>query len=341
MVSFPEAVRAALAQEMGRDGSVFVYGEGINDPNGFFGTTAGLRDDFGDSRCFDVPNSEETLVGFGLGAALGGLRPVFVNLRIEFLLLGMNQIVNHVAKWGAMHGRTLPIPLTIRAMVGRGWGQGAQHSGSYAAMLAHVPGLQVVIPSGPAEGAGLLVAAIRGDRPTILIEPKAVFETEAVMPEFIQPLPIGGALVRRDGADFSLIAVGDGVHLGLRVADALYEQQGIEVEVVDVCSFAPLDDETIRRSARRTGRVGVLDIGWAPFGLAGEIARVLLQDATVALRAPLVSWAPVGHAPAGCFAESKHYPTEEHLSTAIRQALGRAPMPSRVSQGPVTPSSLP
>jgi len=142
---------------MARDPSVFAYGEGINDPGGFFGTTAGLQAEFGGDRCFDVPNCEETLVGFGLGAALGGLRPVFVNLRIEFLLLAMNQIVNHVAKWPAMHGHAPAIPLTIRAMVGRGWGQGAQHSGSYAAMLAHVPGLRVAVASGPLEAAGLLV----------------------------------------------------------------------------------------------------------------------------------------------------------------------------------------
>jgi len=318
MQSFAEAVRAAMAQEMARDASVFAYGEGINDPSGFFGTTVGLQAEFGGERCFDVPNCEETLVGFGLGAALGGLRPVFVNLRIEFLLLAMNQIVNHVAKWSAMHGRTPAIPLTIRAMVGRGWGQGAQHSGSYAAMLAHVPGLRVVVASGPLEAAGLLVSAVRADKPTVLIEPKAVFETVAPVTEAISPVPIGRAFVRRRGLDFTLISVGDAVGTCLRVADLLRER-GTDVEVVDACSFSPLDAGTIRQSVAKTGRLGVVDIGWAPYGLAAEIARVLLEGRPVAMRGPLLSWAPVGHAPAGCFAESEHYPIERQIADAIER----------------------
>lgn len=319
-LSFAAAVRAAMAQEMERDDSVFAYGEGINDPGGFFGTTDGLVAEFGAARCFDVPNSEEALVGFGLGAALGGLRPVFVNLRVEFLLLAMNQLVNHVAKWPAMHGRAPAIPLTIRAMVGRGWGQGAQHSGSYAAMLAHVPGLQVAVASGPLEAAGLLVSAVRGDRPTVLIEPKAVFETTAPFGGTIEPVPLGRAFVRRPGADFSLVAVGDAVGTCLRAAESL-QGRGIEVEVIDACSFAPLDGETIRRSVAKTHGIGVVDIGWASYGLAAEIARLLLDGPPVDVRGPLLSWAPSGHAPAGCFAESKHYPTEQQITDDIGRAL--------------------
>lgn len=322
MLSLAEAVREAMAQEMRRDPSVFAYGEGINDPGGFFGTTEGLVAEFGEARCFDVPNSEETLVGFGLGAALGGLRPVFVNLRIEFLLLAMNQLVNHVAKWPAMHGRPQAIPFTIRAMVGRGWGQGAQHSGSYAAMLAHVPGLQVAVASGPLEAAGLLVSAIRGDRPTVLIEPKAVFETSAPAGATIEPVPIGKAMVRRPGGDFSLVAVGDAVGSCLRVAEAL-RPRGIEVEVIDACSFAPIDATTIRQSVVKTRGVGVVDIGWAAYGLAAEIARVLLGGDPIRLRSPLLSWAPSGHAPAGCFADSRHYPAEQQIAHDVERAVRR------------------
>ncbi|MGH9165246.1 MAG: alpha-ketoacid dehydrogenase subunit beta [Acidimicrobiales bacterium] len=305
---FDEAVRAAMFHEMDRDPSVFAYGEGINDPGGFFGTTAGLHLAFGE-RCLDVPNSEEALVGFGLGAALGGLRPIFVNLRIEFLLLAANALVNHVAKWGDLQGRDVPVPFTIRAMVGRGWGQGAQHSGSYASMLAHVPGLQVAIPSGPAQAAGLLVSAVRGNRPTVLIEPKAVYDTTEELAGELAPVPIGRAVVRRAGSDLTLVAVGDAVNLALRVAGELAEVHGVEAEVIDACSLAPFDAATIVESVTRTGRVGVVDIGWAAFGLAAEVARGLLS-AGVSLRAPMASWAPEGHAPAGCFAEARHYPTD-------------------------------
>ena len=332
-LTFAEAVRAATTQEMERDPTVFAYGEGIDDPNGFFGTTTGLRRRFGADRCFDVPNCEEALTGFGLGAALGGLRPIFVNLRVEFLLLGMNQLVNHVAKWGAMQGSDVAIPFTIRAMVGRGWGQGAQHSGSYAAMLAHVPGLQVAVPSGPAEGGGLLVSAVRGERPTVLIEPKAVYETADLVSDPIAPVPFGKAFIRRRGTDFTLIAVGDGVHLGLRVAQSLWDRHGIDVEVIDACSFAPFDAGTIRRSAARTRRVGVVDIGWDRFGLASEVARALVGAEHTELVAPLLSWAPDGHAPAGCFAESRHYPSEQQVGDDIIASLGAStPSPTRAAR---------
>lgn len=321
-MSFAAAVRAAMEQEMERDQRVFAYGEGINDPAGFFGTTVGLAERFGPGRCFDVPNSEETLTGFGLGAALGGLRPVFVNLRMEFLLLGTNQLVNHVSKWGAMHGRDLPVPFTIRAMVGRGWGQGAQHSGSYAAMLAHVPGLQVAVPSGPAQGAGLLISSVRGDRPTVLIEPKSIYESTDLLRLPLEPTAVGQASVRRRGTDFTIVSLGDGVQLALRVAQSLWARHGVDVEVVDACWLAPFDQDTVRQSVARTQRVGVVDIGWDRFGLASEVARAVLSCEGPQVVSPLLSWAPAGHAPAGCFAEARHYPSEEQVAGDILASLG-------------------
>jgi pyruvate/2-oxoglutarate/acetoin dehydrogenase E1 component len=330
-MSFAQAVRAAMAQELARDDAVFTYGEGINDPHGFFGTTAGLADQFGPSRCFDVPNCEETLTGFGVGAALMGLRPIFVNLRVEFLLLAMNQIVNHAAKWSTMFGRQVSIPLTMRAMVGRGWGQGAQHSGSYASLLAHVPGLQVAVASSPSVGASLLVSAVRGDTPTILIEPKAVFEQVEPCAVPFSPMAVGRAGVRRAGNDFTLVAVGDAVRLALEAAEALSRDDGIEVEVVDACWFAPFDGATIAASVARTGRIGVVDIGWDRFGLASEVARRLLEIESLRLRSPLLSWSPAGHAPAGCFAEAVHYPTASELGREIRAACDGTAPPSRPS----------
>jgi pyruvate/2-oxoglutarate/acetoin dehydrogenase E1 component len=325
--TFPEAVRAAMAQALSEDASVFAYGEGINDPNGFFGTTADLAEVFGEQRCFDVPNSEETLAGFGLGAALVGMRPIFVNLRVEFLLLAMSQIVNHVAKWGAMAGRSTPVPFTIRAMVGRGWGQGAQHSGSYAAMFAHVPGLHVAVPSGPNEAAGLLLASVRGDHPTVLIEPKAVYETEAPVLETVSPLPLGTAIVRREGKDFTLVALGDTVGLALDVAESLSSSGAASVEVVDLCSLAPLDEQMLRESVAKTTRLGVLDLGWESYGVVAEVTRCLLTGTGSPLRPPVLSWAPRGHAPAGCFREAHHYPTADDVAQGIVAALSTAAPP--------------
>jgi pyruvate dehydrogenase E1 component beta subunit len=323
-VRFDEALRLALYQEMQRDAAVVAFGEGINDPGGFFGTTVGLAAAFGPDRCFDVPNSEEALTGLAVGAALGGLRPVLVHLRTEFLLLSMNQLVNHAAKWGPMHGRAVHMPMTVRAMVGRGWGQGAQHSGSYAAMLAHVPGLTVAVPSGPARGAGLLVSAVRGTTPTILVEPKAVFESMEELPEEIAPVPLGQAFVDRAGGDFTLIGLGDTVALGHAVADALHGD-GISVEVVDLCSLAPFDGDTVLASVRKTGRCGVVDIGWADYGVAAQVAKALASAPDLPLRFPLLSWAPGGHAPAGCFAEAGHYPTVDTVAQDVRRAVARRP----------------
>lgn len=320
--TFAEAVQAAMAQEMARDQAVFAYGEGINDPSGFFGTTVGLAERFGAERCFDVPNSEEALVGFGLGAALGGLRPVFVNLRIEFLLLAVNQLVNHAAKWGAMQGRDdLSAPLTLRAMVGRGWGQGAQHSGSYAAMFAHVPGLHVAVPSSPARGASLVVTAVRGSTPTLLIEPKAAYDAgPGPAAAAAEPLEIGRAHVDRPGSDITLVAVGDGVARALGAAERL-AADGVEAEVVDACWFRPFDAGTVLASVRRTGVVGVLDIGWDDYGLAAQVAKTLAMAEPGALRRRMLSWAPQGHAPAGCFAEADHYPSTERVVADVRQLL--------------------
>ena len=160
-LSFGPALGEALVQAMREDPRVFAYGEGINDPGGFFGSTEGVAAEFGPSRCFDVPNSEEALVGMGIGAALLGYRPVMANLRIEFLLLAMNQIVNHAAKWKDMSGGRARVPLTLRAMVGKSWGQAAQHSGALYPLFAHVPGLQVVVPGSLEDAPGLLLSAIR------------------------------------------------------------------------------------------------------------------------------------------------------------------------------------
>lgn len=320
--TFAEAVRAAMAQELERDAAVFAYGEGINDPSGFFGTTVGLAERFGVERCFDVPNSEEALVGFGLGAALGGLRPVFVNLRIEFLLLAVNQLVNHAAKWGAMQGRDdLPVPLTLRAMVGRGWGQGAQHSGSYAAMFAHVPGLHVAVPSSPARGAALVVTAVRGGTPTLLIEPKTVYDADpAPVPATAEPLEVGRAHVDREGTDITLVTVGDGVARALEAAEQL-AADGVQAAVVDACWFRPFDAATVLASVRRTGAVGVLDIGWDDYGLAAQVAKTLALEEPGLLRQRMLSWAPKGHAPAGCFAEAGHYPSTDDVVEDVRRLL--------------------
>jgi acetoin:2,6-dichlorophenolindophenol oxidoreductase subunit beta len=305
-LDYAGAVVHALRQEMAGNERVFVYGEGINDAGAYLNSTDGIAAAFGEARCFDVPNCEDALVGLGIGSALMGYRPVFVSLRVDFLMLAMNQIINHAARWPAMTGYQVSVPLTIRALIGRGWGQAAQHSGALYSMFANVPGLEVVLPSSPAEGAGLLLTALRSDKTTIVIEDRGVFGAAEEVPAIVEPIPFGQARVARAGTDVTFFSVSSMTGFALQVADRVSES-GISAEVVDLRTARPLDEETIRSSAARTGRVAVFDIGWNRFGLSAEVARVITEAS--GLQRPLLSvHRRDEHTPSSAFLEVEHYP---------------------------------
>ena len=285
---------------MQADSRVFIYGQGINDPGAYFGSTAGLELSFSSDRCFDTPLSEEALIGMGVGAALLGQRPIYTALRIDFLMVAMNQIVNHAAKWPAASGHQCSVPLTIRCIIGRDWGQSAQHSGAYHSMFASVPGLQVALPSNPSDAAGLLLAAIQSDLPTVFVESKSLYGMQGDVELPIQPIPPGKARVARPGLDITLVAISDGVGLAMKAAEAL-QPHAISAEVLDLRTIAPLDEAAIKESVAKTGRIAVFDVGWQRFGLASEVARILLTS----LPSFGQRWE---HTPGGCFREYEHYP---------------------------------
>jgi len=323
-MTFGQALGAALVQAMKEDPRVFAFGEGINDRGGFFGSTEGVAAKVGAERCFDVPNCEEALVGMGVGASLLGYRPVMVNLRIEFLMLAMNQIINHAAKWPSMSGGRSRVPLTLRAMIGKHWGQAAQHSGALYPLFAHVPGLEVVVPGSFDDAPGLLLAAIQSDHPTIVIEEKPLYEARGPVTLPIKPVPLGRARVVRPGKDLTIVGVATGVDLACQAATAL-AARGVEVEVIDVRTIAPLDTETILSSIARTRRAAVIDIAWPRFGLAGEIARLIVTHDPGTLRGPLLAFGPRDeHAPASVFLEQAHYPKLERVVAELSRALGVA-----------------
>ena len=284
---------------MEADPGVFIYGQGINDPGAYFGSTAGIEERFSPGRCFDVPLSEEALIGMGVGAALLGQHPIYAALRIDFLMLAMNQIVNHAAKWPAASGYQCSVPLTIRCIIGRDWGQSAQHSGAYHSMLAGVPGLQVVLPANPADAAGLLLSAIQSDTPTVFVEAKSLYGMQGDVELPIQSIPLGQARIARPGFDITLVAISDGVRLAEEAAEIL-QSRAISAEVLDLRTIAPLDEAAIKESVAKTGRVAVFDVGWQRFGLAAEVARVLSK--------PLSFGQKWKHTPGGCFREHAHYP---------------------------------
>ena len=318
VISFGEALALATKQAMHQDARVFAYGEGINDPGSFFGSTAGLKESFSEARCFDVPNSEDALMGFGIGASLMGYRPLFVNLRIEFLMLAMNQLVNHAARLPAMSGYQYTIPLTVRAIVGKSWGQAAQHSSALHSMFANIPDLQVVVPSSVEDAPRLLLASILSDAPTIFIEIKSLYDFKALVHQPFEPLPLGKAHVVREGSDITCIAISDMVGFAQRVSARL-APEGIEAEIVDLRSLAPLDSAAILNSVKKTKRLAVFDIGWEPFGLAAEVARIVSTSAYHRLDGPLLSIARRHeHTPASCFLEEQHYANEEHAANSIR-----------------------
>ncbi|PIQ84385.1 MAG: alpha-ketoacid dehydrogenase subunit beta [Candidatus Omnitrophica bacterium CG11_big_fil_rev_8_21_14_0_20_63_9] len=271
--TFRDALASALADEMEADPSVLVFGLDVPDHKRIFGSTAGLVERFGQRRCFGTPLSEDAMTGVALGAALSGLRPVHVHIRADFMLLAMNQIGNMLSTLRYMSGGQLRIPLVIRAVVGRGWGQSAQHSKSLHGMFGHFPGLKVVLPTTPQDAYSLLRAAIRDDNPVIMLEHRWLYEVEGDVDTTLR-LPLGAAAVRRQGKDLTVIATSWMTVEAMKAAEVL-AVRGIELEVVDVRSVVPLDEETLVASVTKTHRCLVADYDWAFCGFSAEAAALI------------------------------------------------------------------
>ncbi len=272
-VTYREALRRALDEELERDDRVFLMGEEIGRFEGSYKVTAGLWSKWGGKRVRETPISEEGFVGAGIGAAMLGLRPVVEIMTVNFALVAMDMIVNHAAKVSQMFGGKVKVPMVIRTPGGAGAQLTAQHSQSLEVMFAHVPGLKVVSPSTPADAYGLLKAAIRDDDPVLFMENLVLYNLSGAMPPAGEdPLvPIGLAKVVREGSDLTMVAHSYTVRRCLTVADHL-SQQGVEAEVVDLRSLRPLDVDTVIASVRRTSRCLVAEEGWATFGIGAEIA---------------------------------------------------------------------
>jgi pyruvate dehydrogenase E1 component beta subunit len=295
---------------------------GVDDPKGIFGTTVSAFRKFGPARVFDTPLAENALTGVAVGAALSGLRPVMVHARTDFLLLTMDQIVNNAAKWRYMSGGGLTVPLTVRAIVGRGWGQAAQHSQSLQAMFAHVPGLRVAMPSNAHDAKGLLLAAIADDSPTIMIEHRALFEEAAPVPAEPYEAPVGTGKVVRAGSDVTVVAISQMVGEARKAAETL-AVEGISVEVIDPRWLAPLDDELIFSSVARTGRLVIADTSWTSCGVSAEIAARAVERLWGRLRAPIVRVAlPDVPTPCSSKLEQAYYPGAAEIAAAARRVLG-------------------
>lgn len=322
-MKFREAIRDATVEVMREDPRVFVLGIGVSDVKGVFGTTLGLAEEFGADRVFDIPISENALAGVCVGATFRGLRPIFVHQRIDFLMLTMDQLVNHAAKWRSMFGGRQAVPLVMRAIVGRGWGNGPQHTQSLHALFAHVPGLKVVVPATPYDAKGLLIGAIENDDPVIYIEHRWLHEEEGEVGGGSYRVPLGSARVARTGSDLTIAAVGPLVHEALKAAQALMGQ-GISAEVIDIRSIRPLDRKTLLTSVARTGRLVVADADWGPCGVSAEIVALVAEHALDALKAaPVrVTW-PDSPVPSSAALETRFYPGSRQIQAAALWACDR------------------
>lgn len=284
-VTFANAINSALHEALTLDGQVICYGLGVTDPKAVFGTTANLEDQFGGDRVFDMPTSENAMTGVAIGAALNGIRPVMTHQRLDFFLLALDQLVNGAAKWHYMFGSQVSVPLTIRLILGRGWGQGPTHSQNLQAWFAHIPGLKVVMPTTPADAKGLLLSSIFDPNPVVFLEHRWLHNTVGEVPEGDYRVPLGKAQVIRPGGDITLVAMSYMTVEAVHAADYL-ETQGISCEVIDLRTIKPLDWETVFDSVSRTGKLLALDSGFATGSVAGEIVARAAMDIFKALTAP-------------------------------------------------------
>lgn len=278
LLRYVDALREAMEQEMARDGDVFVFGLDVDDHKAIQGSTAGLLDRFGPERVFTTPLSEDAMTGVAIGAAMAGMRPVHVHIRMDFLMLCMNQLVNIAAKAHYMYGGAVRVPLVVRSMIGKSWGQGAQHSQALYSMFMHVPGLKVVAPSNAHDAKGCLIAAIRDDNPVIFVEHRLLYPTEAYVPEEPYALEFGRARLCKRGEDVTLVGISNMVMECLRTHELL-EEVGVSAEVIDPISLVPLDIDTILASAMRTRRLLVVDNAWTSCGASAEIVARVVEAA--------------------------------------------------------------
>ena len=321
VVGYAAAIREALTLALEHDPGVFVLGQGVDDPSAMFGTTRGLQEQFGASRVFDTPLSEEGMMGVSTGAAMNGMRPVFMHNRPDFVLLAFNQLVTHAAKFHFMDNGQTNVPLVVWAAIGRGWGSGAQHSQAIHGMLLGVPGLKIVMPSTPYDAKGLLLSAIIDNNPVCVFEHRWLMKKDGVVPEGLYRVPIGKGVVRRSGKDLTIVGASHAIELGMQAA-ALLAADGIDAEVVDLRTVKPIDEAIVLESIRKTGRLLAVDAAWAIGGLCAELCCLAAEKAFRDLKAPVARVGlPDVPTPAGYTLEQFYYPDAARIAGAARRLV--------------------
>jgi pyruvate/2-oxoglutarate/acetoin dehydrogenase E1 component len=285
-VTFREAIREGLREALRSDARVFLMGEDVGRYGGTYACSKGLLDEFGPERVRDTPLSESAFVGAGIGAALGGMRPIVEIMTVNFSLLALDQILNNAATLRHMSGGQLSVPLVIRMATGAGRQLAAQHSHSLESFYAHIPGLRVVAPATLEDARGMLAAALCDPDPTVIFEHVMLYNAEGDLPRSRAPVSLEGAQVRRAGADVTLVAYGGTLHKALQAARDL-AAAGVDAEVIDLRSLRPLDDATLITSVKKTRRAVIVDEGWRAGSLAAEVSARIMEQAFYDLDAPV------------------------------------------------------
>ena len=329
-LTYLHAFNEGLRQIMEADADVFVAGEDVGQTGGVFHSFDGLINHFGERRMVDTPISEQAIIGLGIGAAVVGLRPVVDLMFMDFVLVAMDQIANQAAKLKYMFGGNATLPMTITTNGGAGLSAGAQHSQSLEAMLCHVPGLKVVMPSTPYDMKGLLTACVRDDNPTIIVKHKKMLGTKGLVPEELYEIPLGQAAITRAGADVTLVSYSRMAAESLVAAETL-SAEGIECEVIDLRTVSPIDIDTVVTSARKTNRIVVVHEAVRAGGLGAELAAQIQEHAFDHLDAPVARvGAPFSPVPFSPTLETAYVPDVARIADEVRDTLHR-PAPGTAS----------
>lgn len=323
-LSYVEAVCEALDQSMVQDDRVIVIGEGVPDPKAIFGSTRGLQEKFGKDRVFDMPLSENGITGVCIGAAIAGMRPVLIHQRVDFALLSLDQIINNAAKWHYMFNGQSTVPLVIRMIIGRGWGQGPQHSQSLQALFSMIPGLKVVMPTSAYDAKGMMVSAIKDNNPVIFLEHRWLHSLVDIVPEAIYEVPLDQAKIICKGGDVTIAAFSYMTVEALIAARAL-KSLGISVELIDMRSVSPLDSSMVINSVKKTGRLIVVDSAHKIGSIGAELISQVIEDAFSSLKiAPVRLCSPDFPVPTSATMTDGYYVTPDVIAKSVMDIFGES-----------------
>ena len=315
-INFSTAIKQAMFDSMKLDKKVIIYGLGVGTSSNIYGTTKGLKEKFGKNRVFDAPASESALTAMGTGMALAGTRPILIHQRFDFMIYSLDQIVNWISLWSYKSAGKSQIPITIRAVVGKGWGQGPQHSKTLHSWFANLPGISVVYPSSPYEAKGLLLGSIFSNFPTIFFESRSLHASEEEVPEkpyFLDPTK---SFIRKTGKDLTIVGFGPSIINALEVSQKLERIKKISCEIVDLRSINPIDEETILQSVKKTKNLCVIEHGWPNSSVSSDIISKVSSKVHLKSKPVQICW-PNSHIPTAHDLEKKFYFNSEDIIKKI------------------------